>query len=113
MESMTPWAINISWALLANRRSCYAGSGFAAPFTTLLSERIAEIDGLFRRVFDGKVTADDIRDLATHYRCRVAILTAEDAAWAHDPFANSAYYKLAEEKPKQWKIYRRVDALGQ
>jgi hypothetical protein len=113
MESMTPWAINISWALLANRRSCYAGSGFVAPFTTLSSERIAEIDGSFRRVFGGKVNAYDIRDLATHYQCRVAVLTAEDAAWAHDPFADSAYYKLVEEKPRQWKIYRRVDALGQ
>jgi MFS family permease len=112
MEGMTPWAINISWALLANRRSCYAGPGFAAPFTTLSSERIDEIDGLFRRVFDGKVTADDIRDLATRYQCRVAVLTTEDAAWAHDPFADSAYYKLAEEKPQQWKIYRSIDALS-
>lgn len=110
MAGMTPWAINISWALLANRRSCYAGSGFAAPFTTLSSERISEIDELFRIVFDGEGTAADIRGLATRYQCRVAVLTAEDAAWTHDPFANSPNYKLAEEKPQQWKIYRSIDA---
>jgi hypothetical protein len=113
MEGMTPWAINISWALLANRRSCYAGSGFAAPFTTLSSERIAEIDGLFRIVFDGNSTSADIGDLATRYQCRVAVLTVEDAAWTHDPFANSPHYKLAEEKPQQWRIYRRVDSPSQ
>jgi hypothetical protein len=110
MESMTPWAINISWALLANRRSCYAGSEFATPFTTLSPERIAEIDGLFKRVFDGNGTADDIHDLATRYQCRIAVLTTEDAAWTHDPFADSPYYKLSEEKSQHWKIYRGLDA---
>ena len=113
MESMTPRAINISWALLANRRSCYAGPAFAAPFTTLSSERIAEIDGLFKNVFDGNSTAADIRELATQYRCSVAVLTAEDPAWTHDPFADSTYYKLAEEKPERWKIYRRVGSPSQ
>jgi hypothetical protein len=106
---MTPWGINISWALLANRRSCYAGAGYATPFTTLSPDRIDEIDGLFMRVFAGRGTAADVRDLATRYQCRTAVLTAEDSAWADDPFANSAVYKLVEEKPQQWKIYRQRD----
>jgi hypothetical protein len=110
MEYMTPWAINISWALLANRRSCYAGEGYAAPFTTLSPGRINDIDGLFTRVFVGKGTDGDVRQLATRYQCRVAVLTAEDPAWANDPFANSAIYKLVEEKPHQWKIYRSIGA---
>jgi len=110
MAGMTPWPINISWALLANRRSCYAGEGFMAPFTTVSPEQVAEMDALFRRIFDGKGTADDIRDIATRYQCRVAVLTAEDGAWTQDPFANSADYKLAEEKPQQWKIYRSIDS---
>jgi hypothetical protein len=110
LERMTPWRINISWALLANRRSCYAGAGYATPFTTLSPDRIDEINGLFMRVFAGKGTAADVRDLATRYRCRVAVLTAEDSAWADDPFANSDVYKLVEEMPQQWKIYRQRDA---
>lgn len=110
LERMTPWGINISWALLANRRSCYAGAGYAAPFTTLSPDRIDEINELFMRVFAGKGTAADVRDLATRYQCRVAVLTAEDSAWADDPFANSPVYKLVEEKPQQWKVYRRRDA---
>jgi hypothetical protein len=110
MEKMTPWAINISWALLADRRSCYAGSAFVAPFTTLSPERTEEINEQFRRVFAGEGSRDDVRELAGRYQCRVAVLTAQDPAWAHDPFATSGFYTLAEEAPQQWKIYRRVDA---
>jgi hypothetical protein len=112
MEYMTPWAINISWALLANRRSCYAGEGYAAPFTTLSPDRIDEIDGLFMRVFAGNGTDSDVRQLATRYQCHVAVLTADDPAWTNDPFANSAIYRLVDEKPHQWKIYRSIGAPG-
>jgi hypothetical protein len=112
MEYMTPWAINISWALLANRRSCYAGKGYTAPFTTLSPDRINDIEGLFMRVFVGNGTDSDVRQLATRYQCRVALLTAEDPAWTNDPFANSAIYRLVEEKPHQWKIYRSIGAQG-
>ena len=35
LESMTPWPVNISWALLSNRRSCYAGYDLALPFIPL------------------------------------------------------------------------------
>jgi len=112
MAHMTPWSINISWALLADRRSCYAGLGYAAPFTTLSPDRIGDIDGLFTRVFAGKAADGDLRDLATRYQCRIAVLTAEDPAWPNDPFAHSAVYRLVEEKPQQWKIYRSGAAPG-
>ncbi len=39
LESMTPWPVNISWALLSNRRSCYAGYDLALPFIPLPRQR--------------------------------------------------------------------------
>ena len=35
LADMTPWPVNISWALLADRRSCYAGSELAIPFAPI------------------------------------------------------------------------------
>jgi hypothetical protein len=106
INEMTPWPINISWALLANRRSCYAGPGYLLPFTLLPRDRLSQIDKQFARVFDGSASPGDVRDLADRYHCRVVVLTAQDGAWLHDPFAESGVYKLAEENPGQWKIYR-------
>jgi len=110
MEEMTPWPVNISWALFADRRSCFAGRDLALPYTALPRARLKEIDDQFKRVFDGKAIAGDVRDLATRYRCRVVLLTSDDDAWEHDPFAGSGYYAMVEEKPDEWKIYRAVDA---
>jgi hypothetical protein len=105
MGDMTPWAINISWALFADRASCFANSGLVLPYTSLSSDRVEEIDGQFQRVFDGHGNADDVRDLATRFQCRVVVLTLQDGAWSNDPFAVNALYALAEAKPG-WKIYR-------
>jgi hypothetical protein len=105
MAEMTRWPVNISWALFANRASCFAGSELVLPFTSLPHERLHQIDDQFHRVFDGHGSADDVRDLATSFQCRTVVLTPQDGAWRDDPFANSAYYALAEEKPG-WRIYR-------
>ena len=108
MSAMTPWPINISWALLGNRRSCFAGPEFA-PFTSLPRETVAVIDRQFARIFQEGSSAD-IPDLAHRYQCTVAVLTAEDGAWQKDPFADSGLYKLADESPGRWKIYRLIAA---
>ncbi|MGH6684573.1 MAG: hypothetical protein ACRECA_11765 [Pseudolabrys sp.] len=110
LAAMTPWPINISWALLSDRRSCYAGSDFAIPFTSLPRSEVTAIDDQFRRVFDGKATAADVRDLADRYHCRVVVITPGDAAWRHDPFADSGVYTLVDDKPNRWKIYRATGA---
>jgi hypothetical protein len=49
LRAATPWPVNIGWALLANRRSCYAGREFALVFTGLPAARRAEIDAQFVR----------------------------------------------------------------
>jgi hypothetical protein len=106
LADLTPWPINLSWALMANRRSCYAGRELVLPFTTLSRPRIAEIDARFIRVFAGTGTPDDVRALAERYRCGLVVLTAEDGAWGNDPFPASPLYRLLESVDGRWRIYR-------
>jgi hypothetical protein len=105
LDSMTPWPANISWALLSNRRSCYAGSQLAVPFMPMPLRRVNEIDTLFIRVFAGDGWPDDLRDLATKYDCRVAVVTELDGAWPRDPFATSPHWRLVETSAQGWRIY--------
>ena len=106
MAEMTPWPVNISWALFANRASCFAGRGLVLPYSSLPYGRLDSIDEQFKRVFEGHGSAADIRDMATRFQCRIVVLTPQDGAWREDPFANNAHYSLAEEKPGGWRIYR-------
>lgn len=106
LAEMTPWPVNLSWALFADRRSCYAGHELALAFAPLSRTREQNIGRQFDRVFDGRPEANDIRDLALRYGCHVIVVTPQDGAWSHDPFAASDYYELAEEQPGGWKIFR-------
>ncbi|HZP79980.1 MAG TPA: hypothetical protein VFB45_27845 [Pseudolabrys sp.] len=105
-DKVTTWPANISWALFADRRSCYAGRELALPFAPLPLARIEELEAQFRRVFAGKPEPDDLRDLALRYHCKVVVVTPQDGAWHNDPFAKSALYTLVEEQPERWRIYR-------
>jgi len=102
---MTPWPVNLSWALFADRRSCFAGNELAIAFSALPSERRSTIADQFRRVFAGDGTPDDIRALARTHRCDVVVVTVFDGAWSRDPFAASPFYRLAEAEPGLWRIY--------
>lgn len=104
MAKMTPWPANISWALLANRRSCYAGPAFA-PFSARPAERQEEIDAQFSRVFAGQAKPGDVEAMAAQYKCDTAVVTPADGAWSNDPFAASALYSLADGTAA-WLIYR-------
>ena len=105
LESMTPWPVNISWALLSNRRSCYAGYDLALPFIPLPRARLRAIDAQFKRVFSGEGWPDDLRELATKYGCKVVVVTALDGAWTRDPFATSEHWRLVESSAQGWRIY--------
>ncbi len=108
LRAATPWPVNIGWALMANRRSCYAGREYALVFTGLPAARRAEIDAQFIRVFAGEGSPDDLRDLAMRWGCRVIALTAADGAWSNDPFATSPFFRMVESAPGRWKIYRAL-----
>ena len=106
LADMTNWPINISWALLANRNSCYAGSDLALPFAPLTRDRRATIDALFVRLFSGITMPADIDDVARRYDCAVVVVTPEDGAWTANPFTTNSTYRLVESST-DWRIYRR------
>ncbi len=106
LQAATPWPVNISWALLSDRRSCFAGRELALVYTTLGSQRTEEINAQFIRVFAGNGSPADVQQLATKYDCRVIVVTAADGAWERDPFAASSRYRLVDERAEQWRIYR-------
>jgi hypothetical protein len=106
MAEMTPWPVNISWALFADRPSCYAGHELAIAFAPLSRAREEDIGRQFERVFAGQPNSNDVRDFALRYACRVIVVTPQDGAWRRDPFAGSGYYELVEEQADHWRIYR-------
>ncbi len=106
VQAETPWPVNISWALLADRPSCYAGWETVLAYCGISRGELIGIDDRFTRVFAGSPLPDDVRDLATKDNCRVAVLVSSDGAWAHDPFATSGIFRLVGQGP-DWRIYRR------
>jgi len=110
LQDLTPWPANMSWALLADRSSCFAGRELAIPFAALPAARRDAIDDQFVRVFAGRALPADVGDLAAKYGCDVAVVVPQDGAWADDPFAASADYRLAESRDGRWRIYVRAEA---
>lgn len=109
LAAMTLWPANISWALLADRRSCYAGNELALAFAPISAAQRADVDARFKRVFDGDPLPGDLDQLARRYRCDIAVLTPRDGAWTRDPFASGDAYRVVEDAP-DWRIYRRIEA---
>jgi hypothetical protein len=107
LAALTPWPVNLSWALLSNRSSCFAGRELALAFAPLSRSRREEAAALFVRVFDGSGHEEDVQQLAGQFGCRVIVLTAEDRAWTRDPFAAGNLYRLVESSP-EWRIYRSI-----
>lgn len=106
LSDITPWPINISWALLADRRSCYAGSDFALPFAPLTRQRRIEVDNKFTELFAGKLSRDDVDQIATRFNCTLVVMTPEDGAWTTGVFASNPSYQLVDSRPGAWRIYR-------
>jgi hypothetical protein len=104
------WPVNISWALFANRRSCFAGWNLARAFVPLPEPELDRLEGLFDRVFAGDGSPQDIDEIATSYGCSVVVLTARDGAWRHDPFADNPHFQLVDQQVDGWRIYRVVGA---
>jgi len=105
LQDMTPWPANISWALLANRSSCFAGRELALAFAPLPSDRREAINAQFVRVFAGQGTSDDVSDMARQFACDVVVVVPQDGAWTNDPFASSPDYRLADSRDGRWRIY--------
>ena len=111
LQDVTPWPVNISWALIADRSSCFAGRELAMAFAPLPADRREAINVQFIRVFAGQGTPQDVSELATEYGCDVVVVVPQDGAWNNDPFAASADYRLVESRENRWRIYVR-SAIG-
>jgi hypothetical protein len=108
LADLTPWPANISWALFANRNSCFAGIELAIGFAPLSAPQREAINAQFVRVFDGQAASDDVHDMATKYGCEIAAVVRSDKAWENDPFAASSDYRLVETREDRWRIYARI-----
>jgi hypothetical protein len=106
------WPVDISWALFADRRSCYAGWNLARAFVPLPEDKIDRLEGLFERVFAGIGTRREACELAQLYDCRTIVVTPADGAWHRDPFAASGCYREVEQRDGGWRIYRAVENAG-
>jgi len=109
LADVTPWPVNLSWALLANRRSCFAGRELTLAATSLPRGRREAISAQFIRIFAGDASPGDIQEMASRYDCRVVVVTAQDGAWRQDPFASSPFYQQVESS-QWWRIYRVTTA---
>jgi hypothetical protein len=107
LDDLTPWPANISWALFANRNSCFAGNELAIGFAPLSARQRAAVNAQFVRVFAGQAIPDDVHELAVKYGCEVAVVVRSDKAWENDPFASNSEYRLAETREDRWRIYIR------
>ena len=107
LQDLTPWPGNMSWALLANRGSCFAGRELAMAFAPLSEGTREAISAQFIRVFAGEGSTRDVSDVAKKYGCDVIVLTPLDKAWNSDPFASSSDFHLAESRDG-WRIYTVV-----
>jgi hypothetical protein len=105
-SELARWPISLSWALLANRRSCFAGEELALAFSPLPPEARARAAGLFERVFAGDGSDADLQSLVRDFGCKVVMLTPQDGAWSRDLFAASALFTRVEEADGRWRIYR-------
>jgi hypothetical protein len=112
LQDVTPWPANMSWALLANRSSCFAGRELALAFAPLPSDRREAINAQFVRVFAGQGTSGDVSDMARKFACDIVVVVPQDGAWNNDPFASSADYHLAEVRDGKWRIYVKASASG-
>ncbi|MGB8839439.1 MAG: hypothetical protein WCC64_00045, partial [Aliidongia sp.] len=108
VASAVTWPVNISWALFADRRSCFVGRDLAKAYVALPAAEIERLETLFERIFAGAGTPEEIRLLAERYDCRLIVVTPGDGAWQHDGFATSPAYRQVEEVPGKWRIYRAV-----
>jgi hypothetical protein len=106
LSNVTPWPVNISWGLLSDRPSCYAGKATVIAYGALSRVELADVNSRFVRVFSGTAEPVDVAALAHNYDCKLAVVASTDGAWLADPFAISPNYRLLEAT-QAWRIYAR------
>ena len=108
LADVTTWSDNISWALLSDRASCYAGWQAVVAYGGLKRARLDALSAAVQRVFGGAAASGDIETLVRDFGCRVFLLVPGDGAWAADTFAGDPAFRLVASVPDRWRIYRWV-----
>lgn len=106
LAKMTPWPTNISWGLMADRRSCFAAGNLAIPYSGRPLPVVARAAALIQRLFVGTASGEDVEAVAQRHDCHTVVFMPGDGAWTKDPLAASPLYSLADGTDR-WRIYVR------
>ena len=106
LSGATPWPDNISWGLMSDRPSCYAGWQAVVAYGALPKPALAALSASVQRVFAGVAAPGEARALVHDRGCRVFVLVPGDGAWARDPFAGDPGFRLVGAETDMWRIYR-------
>ena len=102
---LTPWPVNIAWALLADRRSCFAGNELALAFAPLSRQRRLDIAARVDRLFAGAADSAESVRLLRELNCSTVLLTPQSGAWIRDPFADDPAFRRLDAQEDQWRLY--------
>jgi hypothetical protein len=104
---MTPWPVNLGWALFGDRRHCAAGWELLRAYAPQLSpEEARHINEWMTSVFRGNVTEADLRMLKEQYGCATLVVVPGDGLWNHPLLDSNPYYRLVDESPDMYRLYR-------
>jgi hypothetical protein len=104
LETVTPWAVNIGWALLSDRPSCYAGWETVLAYGAMPRARLLAMNGRSRRLFAGVPVEGDIRDLRDQDHCDAVLVTSRDPAW-QKPFWKDVSLFKPLSATETWSLY--------
>ena len=70
LDDLTSFPVDVGWALLSDRPSCYSGWETAQVYVDLPKARVKALDDRFVRVFDGRAQPGDVAAMARDDGCR-------------------------------------------
>lgn len=105
---ITPWPANLGWALFGDRRHCAAGWELLRAYAPHLGpEKARRLHDWLSAVFAGNVTAEDLRVLEEQHDCATLVVVPSDGLWGHPILDSNPYYRLVDESPNFYRLYRR------
>jgi hypothetical protein len=105
LEAVTPWAVNIGWALLSDRPSCYAGWETVLAYGAMSRAQLLAMNGRSRRVFAGVPVDGDLRNLRDLDHCAAVLVTSRDPAWRQPFWSDNAMFEPVISR-SDWMLLR-------
>lgn len=105
-ESIEPWNVNIGWATMARRKSCFMGENYATSLGGIESDEIRNsLLKKLRSLYDGLASSDDIHHLMTILHCDVIAVSPVDKLWQLNPDKALPGLTLYSSG-KYWRFYK-------